>query len=190
MVFLPPSKTPAGPGFVKTQPEFDPRTAPRLSRAVISPGKKVDPSFLVDVWQNGEVRSRSFAELLTRRSVVSVYMRNNTPSCDRQNDGLATVSAELDRAGFNLIAVSRDGPKSHARYGNARNAGYALVSDPADRFAKATDSLVEKSMYGRKFVGPARAAYVLDRDGTVLAIVEKVVPAEHAEQLRELTRDL
>jgi peroxiredoxin Q/BCP len=190
MVFLPPSKTPAETGFVKTEAEFDPPGPPRLSLSVISRGQKIDTSFPVEVWHQGQARRVTFGELLTRRSVVSVYMRNNTPSCDRQNESLATEAAALDRAGFNVIAISRDGPKSQARYGAARNLTYMLVSDPDDRFARATDSLIEKSMYGRKFVGPARAAYVLDRDGTVLALTEKVQPAEHAAQLQALIRDL
>ena len=46
--------------------------------------------------------------------------------------------------------------------------------------------MIEKSMYGRSFTGPARAAYVLDRDGTVLAVVPKVDTADHAAQLREV----
>ena len=57
-------------------------------------------------------------------------------------------------------------------------------------FARAADSLVEKTMYGRSFIGPARAAFVLDRDGTVLAVAEKVDTSDHAAQLREMLRRL
>lgn len=190
MFFLPSSKTPAEVGFVKTEPEFDPLEPSRLILAMISRGQVIDTSFAVDVWQHGKARTVTFRELLSRRTVISVYMRNNTPSCDRQNESLAAEAASLDRAGFNVIAISRDGPKSQARYGLARNLTYTLVSDPEDRFARATDSLVEKSMYGRTFVGPARAAYILDCDGTVLAVAEKVRPADHAAQLQELIREL
>jgi peroxiredoxin Q/BCP len=64
------------------------------------------------------------------------------------------------------------------------------VSDPEDQFARATGSLVEKSMYGKKYTGPARAAYVLERDGTVLAVVEKVDTADHAAQLLAVIKKL
>ncbi len=150
----------------------------------------MDTSFRLKIIRNGETGELPFGSLLTRRTIVSVYMRNNTPSCDRQNDSLVARAGEFDRAGYNLVAISRDGCKSHARYAAARRIGYTLASDPQDRFAQAAGSLIEKSMYGRKFIGPARAAFVLDCDGTVLAVADKVDTADHAAQLRELIKKL
>jgi peroxiredoxin Q/BCP len=155
----------------------------RSLAGVISPGQRLNTDFQLKVLQDGTPREVRFGDLLTRPTIVSVYMKNNTPSCDRQNDSLAADAAKFDQAGYNLVAISRDTCGSHMRYAAAKKIGYTLASDPGDLFAKATDSLVEKSMYGRKFVGPARAAYVLDRDGTVLAVVEKVDSAGHAAQL-------
>ena len=151
---------------------------------MVSPGKKIDTSFQIKIFRNGTVEIIRFSDLLTRRTIVSVYMRNNTPGCDRQNDSLAAHAAEFDRAGYNLVTVSRDTCGSHAKYAAKKKIGYTLVSDPDDLFARATESVVEKSMYGRTFTGPARAAYLLDRDGTVLAVVPKVDTADHAAQLR------
>lgn len=150
---------------------------------MIKPGDKIDTRFPIKVFRDGQKTAITFGELLTRPTWVSVYMRNNTPSCDRQNDSLAEHADEFDRAGFNLVALSRDTCGSHAKYAAKKNIRYTLASDPDDLFAKATDSLVEKSMYGRTFTGPARAAYLIDRDGTVLAVAEKVDPANHAAQL-------
>ncbi len=146
----------------------------------------MDTRFQLKVFRNGQTETVTFADLLTRRTIVSVYMRNNTPGCDRQNDSLAAHAAEFERAGYNLVAVSRDTCGSHARYAAKKKITYTLVSDPEDLFAKAADSVIEKSMYGRSFTGPARAAYVLDRDGTVLAVVPKVDTADHAAQLRKV----
>ena len=101
-----------------------------------------------------------------------------------------TMLVEFDRAGYNLIALSRDTCGSHRRYAAAKKILYVLASDPDDRLARAAGSLVEKSMYGRKFVGPARSAFVLDRDGTVLAVVEKIDPPNHAAQLLALIETL
>ncbi len=151
---------------------------------MVSAGKKIDTSFQIKVFRNGKTETVRFSDLLIRRTIVSVYMRNNTPGCDRQNDSLAAHAAEFDRAGYNLVAVSRDTCGSHAKYAAKKKIGYTLVSDPDDLFARATESVVEKSMYGRTFTGPARAAYLLDRDGTVLAVVPKVDTADHAAQLR------
>ena len=150
---------------------------------MIQPGVRLPLDFSLKVLQANEEKEVKFCDILTRRTVVSVYMRNNTGGCDKQNDSLVGYADKHDRAGYNLVAVSRDSLASHRKYAAKKGITYALASDPADRFARATDSLVEKSMYGRKFIGPARAAYVLDRDGTVLAVIEKVTPAEHAAQI-------
>jgi peroxiredoxin Q/BCP len=65
-----------------------------------------------------------------------------------------------------------------------------LASDPTDAFARATDSIVEKSMYGKTYQGPARAAYVLAPDATVLAVIEKVDTKDHAAQLKAVLAEL
>ncbi|MBS0633399.1 MAG: redoxin domain-containing protein [Verrucomicrobia bacterium] len=157
---------------------------------MIRPGQKLKTDFSLKVVQSDAVKEVVFADLLTKRTIVSVYMRNNTGGCDKQNDSLAAHAAEFKKAGYNLIAVSRDTPASHLKYAAKKGITYALASDPDDLFAKATDSIIEKSMYGRKFTGPARAAYVIDKDGTVLAVAEKVDTADHAAQLRALIAPL
>lgn len=157
---------------------------------MIRPGQKLKTDFTLRVVQDNEVKEVKFGDLLTKRTIVSVYMRNNTGGCDKQNDSLAAHAKEFARAGYNLIAVSRDTPGSHQKYAAKKGITYTLASDPEDLFAKAADSIIEKSMYGRKYMGPARAAYVLDRDGTVLAVAEKVDTADHAAQLRTLIAPL
>jgi len=157
---------------------------------MISKGKKLRAKFKLTIVQDGAVREVVFADLLTRRTIVSVYMKNNTGSCDKQNDSLAAHAAEFDRAGYNLVALSRDTSGSHLKYSVKKKISYVLASDPGDLFAQAADSIVEKSMYGKTYQGPARAAFVLDQDGTVLAVAEKVDTADHAAQLRVLIAGL
>jgi thioredoxin-dependent peroxiredoxin len=157
---------------------------------MISKGKKLRAKFKLTIVQDGAVREVVFADLLTRRTIVSVYMKNNTGSCDKQNDSLAAHAAEFDRAGYNLVALSRDTSGSHLKYAVKKKISYVLASDPGDLFAQAADSIVEKSMYGKTYQGPARAAFVVDQDGTVLAVAEKVDTADHAAQLRALIAGL
>ena len=157
---------------------------------MISKGKMLRAKFKLTIVQDGAVREVVFADLLTRRTIVSVYMKNNTGSCDKQNDSLAAHAAEFDRAGYNLVALSRDTSGSHLKYAVKKKISYVLASDPGDLFAQAADSIVEKSMYGKTYQGPARAAFVLDQDGTVLAVAEKVDTADHAAQLRALIAGL
>lgn len=152
--------------------------------------KKLKTNFKLKVVAQGVESEVTFKDLLKRRTIVSVYMKNNTGSCDKQNDSLAAHAAEFTKAGYDLIAISRDTPGSHLKYAVKKKITYTLASDPTDLFAQAADAVVEKSMYGKKYFGPARAAFVLAPDGTVLAVAEKVDTADHAAQLKALIAGL
>ncbi len=157
---------------------------------MIPNGTKVDTGLRLKAFHNGNTTELALSELLTRRTIVSVYMRNNTGSCDKQNTSLAKAAKALDKAGYNLVAVSRDTCNSHQKYAEKMGISYTLVSDPEDVFSKAVDGVVEKSMYGKKYMGPARAAYVFEKDGTLLATIEKVDSPRHGDELLELIKDL
>ncbi|HTJ78057.1 MAG TPA: redoxin domain-containing protein [Rariglobus sp.] len=157
---------------------------------MITAGQKIDARFRVKVVRDGATREVAFGDLLKTRTIVSVYMKNNTPSCDRQNDSLAAHAGEFNKLGYHLVALSRDTCGSHVKYAAKKGIDYTLASDPDDAFAKAVDSLVQKSLYGRTYVGPARAAFVFETDGTVLAVMEKVDTKDHAAQLKAVLAEL
>lgn len=157
---------------------------------MIETGTKIDTGFTLDVVKDGEKKTVTFDDLLDRPAIVSVYMRNNTSGCDKQNASLAEHADWFDREGFNLIAISKDSCGSHRKYANKLGISYTLASDPDYRFAKATDSMKEKQMFGNRYQAPSRSAYVIDTDGTVLDIIEKVNTKEHADELRELAGNL
>ncbi len=157
---------------------------------MLAPGAQPDLDFKLDVVRDGTVENVRFRDLFKRPTIVSVYMKNKTPSCDRQNDSLVAHAAALAKAGYDLVALSRDTCGSHQKYAVAKKITYVLASDPEDRFAQAMDAVVEKSMYGKKYLGPARAAFVFDRKGKVLAVVEKVDTADHAAQLLAVLKTL
>ncbi len=153
---------------------------------MIKPGQKLATGFKLKVVRDGIESEVAFKELLTQPTIVSVYMKNNTGSCDKQNDSLAAHAGEFAKRGYNLVAVSRDTCGSHLKYAAKKRISYTLASDPDDLFAKAADAIVEKSMYGKTYEGPARAAFVIGKNGVVLAVAEKVDTKDHAAQLHAL----
>lgn len=157
---------------------------------MIEKGQKIDTDFTLDVVKDGEQQTVSFDELLDRPTVVSVYMRNNTSGCDKQNASLAGAADWFDEHGYNLVAVSKDTCGSHKNYARKMDISYILASDPEYKFGEATDSVVEKSMFGNTYEAPTRSAYVIDTDGTVLGIIEKVDTKNHAAELKELITNL
>jgi thioredoxin-dependent peroxiredoxin len=157
---------------------------------MISKGEKIDTDFTLNVVENGEEKEVQFSDLLTRPTIVSVYMRNNTSGCDKQNRSLAEHADEFDKKGFNLVALSKDTCGSHKNYAEKLDINYTLASDPDFKFANATDSIVEKKMYGKTFDAPSRSAFIIDTDGTVLGVIEKINTKAHAEELFELIETL
>lgn len=152
---------------------------------MLPPGKKPNLKFEVEALVGGKPTRSTFADLIKGPTVVSVWMRNNTSACDLQSAELGKAEKDLLKAGFGIIGVSRDGCASHAKYAAKHGLRYTLVSDPDDLFSKAMDALVEKSMYGRKYTGPARAAYVFDGSGKLAAVIPKVEAATHGRQVRD-----
>jgi peroxiredoxin Q/BCP len=82
---------------------------------MITTEKKLKTGFRLKIVQGEEEKEIRFKELLTRPTIVSVYMRNNTPGCDRQNDSLVEHVEEFDQMGYNLVALSRDTCGSHRK---------------------------------------------------------------------------
>ncbi|MEX0771510.1 MAG: redoxin domain-containing protein [Balneolaceae bacterium] len=157
---------------------------------MIDKGAKIDTDFSLEIVKDGEMEEVQFSDLLDRPAVVSVYMRNNTSGCDRQNQSLAEHADWFDKKGYRLIAISKDGCRSHKNYAEKMGIRYILASDPEFKFAGATDSIVEKKMFGKTFDAPSRSAFVIDKDGTVLDLIEKVDTSAHAEELKELIENL
>lgn len=157
---------------------------------MIEPGTTLDLSFPVQAFVDGEEHDVPFASLVQGPTIVSIYMSNNTGSCDRQTASLSEHEAELASAGYHIIAVSKNGVRSHARYAEKHGFNFTLVSDPDHAFAKATDAIVEKKMRGKAYVGPARAAFVLDGAGTVKAVIYPIDTKAHGQELLEAVANL
>lgn len=157
---------------------------------MVKAGERIDTGFELDVVEGGEHRTLRFDELLDRPAVVSVYMKNNTSSCDRQVASLAEEAGWFEERGYNLVALSKNGWRSQRNYAEKMDVDFVLASDPEYKFAEATDSVVEKQMFGNTYEAPSRSAWVIDTDGTVLGVIEKVNTKEHAAELKELIGNL
>lgn len=157
---------------------------------MIETGTKIDTDFSLDIVKDGEERTVTFSELLDRPTIVSVYMRNNTSGCDKQNKSLAEEADWFDERGYNLVAISKDSCGSHKNYAKKLGINYVLASDPEYAFADATDSIVEKNMFGNTYEAPTRSAYLIDTDGTVQGIIKKVNTKDHASELKDMIQNL
>lgn len=152
-------------------------------------GKALDLGITLDAVRAGLAERLTLGQLLTRRTVISVFMKHRTPTCDRQLAALVRIWPELERGGCNLVAISRDRLSVQKRAAAALPVPFVLVADPEDRFARGAGTLIEKNMYGRKYLGPARVVLVVDPDGTVQD-AETVEAADHGAQVLRLVAAL
>ncbi|MCH6257345.1 redoxin domain-containing protein [Puniceicoccaceae bacterium K14] len=153
-------------------------------------GEKLNLDFTVKAAVDGEKRELLFSELIDARTIVSVYMKNNTKSCDLQVASLVAHADKISDFGVKIVVVSKDTVGSHCRYAEKQGANFVFVSDPEYGFATAVGSLVEKKMYGKTFVGPTRSAYLIDESGKLLADIEKVDSPNHGQQIVDLIKSL
>jgi peroxiredoxin Q/BCP len=129
----------------------------------------------------GEVVSLS--DLRGRPIVLYFYPRDDTPGCTAQACGIRDVWTELQKKGAVVLGVSPDSPKKHAKFKEKHGLPFALLSDEDHEVAESYGTWVEKSMYGKKYMGMERSTFVIDADGNVTTIMRKVKPAEHADDV-------
>lgn len=153
-------------------------------------GDKIDTNFTLKVVKDGEEQDVKFSDLLSRPTIISVYMKNNTPGCNLQNRSLVDYAEKINKMGYNIVALSKDSCNSHKKYAEKFGINYVLASDPENRFSKAVDSIVSKKMFGLSYEGPTRSAYVLDKEGKILGIIGKVHTRDHGGEVIELLKNL
>ena len=118
--------------------------------------------------------------LAGRRYALYFYPKADTSGCTVQAQGVQESLEALTRAGITIIGVSPDPVKKLEAFAKKFDLTFPLASDAERALAGAYDTWVEKSLYGRKYMGMERSTFLVGADGTVRAIWRKVKPAEHA----------
>jgi peroxiredoxin Q/BCP len=116
--------------------------------------------------------------------VLYFYPKDDTPGCTTQACGLRDVWAEL-ASKAEVFGVSPDSEKSHRKFIDKFELPFPLLSDASHEIAEAYGVWVEKSMYGKTYMGVERSTFVIGPDGVLKAVFRKVKPAEHASMLLE-----
>jgi peroxiredoxin Q/BCP len=120
--------------------------------------------------------------------VVYFYPKDDTSGCTREAQDFTALAADYRKAGVKVVGVSRDPMKSHEKFIGKYSLDVPLVSDEDGRISEAFGTWVQKSMYGRKYMGMERSAYLIGADGRVLRAWRKVkVPGHAAEVFKAAT---
>jgi len=121
--------------------------------------------------------------------VLYFYPKDDTSGCTREAQDFTALAADYAKAGVKVLGVSRDPMKSHEKFIGKYGLSVPLVSDEDGRISEAFGTWVEKSMYGRKYMGMERATYLIGADGRVLRAWRKVKVPKHAEEVLKAARE-
>ena len=121
--------------------------------------------------------------------VLYFYPKDDTSGCTREAQDFTALAADYAKAGVKVVGVSRDPMKAHEKFIGKYELAVALASDEDGRISDAFGTWVEKSMYGRKYMGMERATFLIGKDGRVLRAWRKVKVPGHADDVLKAVRD-
>ena len=117
--------------------------------------------------------------------VLYFYPKADTPGCTTQACGIRDHRADYERLGARVLGVSPDPVSKVARFAGRYELDFTLLADAEHEVAEAYGVWAEKSMYGRTYLGNLRATFVIDRDGRIARVFEKVKPENHAAEVAD-----
>lgn len=138
------------------------------------------PDFSVNN-QKGE--TLSIGHFTGKKLVLYFYPKDDTPGCTAEACSLRDNYQDLIAKGYSILGVSPDTEAKHQKFIDKYNLPFDLLADTDNAVALAYGVWVEKSMYGRKYMGIARTTFVIDEQGNLAEIIEKVDTKNHATQI-------
>lgn len=136
---------------------------------------------------NGPIR---LADLKGKPVVLYFYPKDDTSGCTKEAQAFSALASDFTAAGATVIGVSKDSLASHAKFTAKYDLTVVLGSDPEGQVIEAYGAWVEKSMYGRTYMGIERSTFLIAADGTLSRIWRKVKVPGHAEDVLAAVRAL
>jgi peroxiredoxin Q/BCP len=139
------------------------------------------PDFAMETPEGGSVKPSDFAG---SKLVIFFYPKDDTPGCTTENKDFSALKDDFAAAGTQLLGVSKDPAKKHAKFIAKHGLTAPLATDAEEGgLSDALGVWAEKQMYGKTYMGMVRATYLAAADGTIARIWDKVKVAGHAEEV-------
>ncbi|WP_054303695.1 thioredoxin-dependent thiol peroxidase [Gemmobacter sp. LW-1] len=145
------------------------------------------PDFTLPRDGGGEI---ALSALKGRKVILYFYPKDDTPGCTTEALDFTARAADFDAAGAMVIGISKDSVKKHDKFVAKHGLGIALASDEQGTTCEDYGVWVEKSMYGKTYMGIERTTLLIDAEGRVAQVWPKVKVAGHAEEVLEAARAL
>jgi peroxiredoxin Q/BCP len=131
--------------------------------------------------QNGnQVKLSDFSG---KKLVMYFYPKDNTPGCTAEACNLRDNYSEFTSKGYEILGVSSDSEKSHQKFIDKYELPFRLLADVDKSIHESYGTWIEKSMYGRKYMGTARVTFIIDENGIIEKIIENVKTKDHTAQI-------
>lgn len=150
-----------------------PKIGQRLPDFSLPAVVKKDEGFEETTLSNASLKGRAF--------VLFIYPKDATCGCTVEACHFGELYPEFQKHGVEVVGISRDKLSAHRRFITSQNLPYPLASDEGAALIKSWGLLVNKTMYGKPVTGVLRTTFLVDREGLVQHIWEKVTPAGHAD---------
>jgi len=140
----------------------------------------IAPDFAVADQDGNTVKLSS---LRGKKVILYFYPKDMTPGCTAEACNLRDNYSLMKKMGYEVLGVSTDGPKMHKKFVEKEKLPFRLLADEDKSLHEAYGTWVEKSMYGRKYMGTARVTFVINETGRIEDVIEKVDTKNHAAQI-------
>ena len=131
--------------------------------------------------QNGD--KVKLSDFIGKKVVLYFYPRDNTPGCTAQACNLKDNYKTLQKNGYTILGIRKDSPKSHQKFINKFDLPFDLIADEDQNVHIKYGTWIEKSMYGKNYMGTARWTFLIDEKGNIENIIQKVKTKEHTSQI-------
>jgi peroxiredoxin Q/BCP len=146
---------------------------------MLKPGRTA-PAFTTKDAAGRTVKLKDFKG---QKVVLYFYPKDDTPGCTKEACSFRDDFATFKKRGINVLGVSPDSEASHKKFADKFKLPFTLLSDPDHAIAEAYGSYGEKKFMGRTYMGILRTTFLIDENGKIKKVFEKVKPDEHAREV-------
>lgn len=145
------------------------------------------PDVRLEGMDGGSLSPKDFSG---QKLVLYFYPKDDTPGCTTEAKDFSALAPDFAEAGTWILGVSKDPPTKHQKFTAKYGLAVPLATDADGSVCEAFGTWVEKSLYGRKYLGIERATFLIDRDGTIARVWRNVKVKGHAAEVLEATQAL
>lgn len=135
---------------------------------------------------NQEGKKIGLGDFSGKKLILYFYPKDNTPGCTAQSCNLNENYSDWLSRGYEVVGVSPDSVESHLKFRDKYELKFNLIADTEKEILKAYGVWGEKRMYGKKYMGVLRTTFVIDENGIIREVIEKVKTKDHTNQILKI----